>query len=278
MRQKRHKLLLQSIYPLHTEKSNRKFPINYIPNMSNNICNRLHRNNINTISTNKKNLGSLLVNNKDKTNDINCALFVETKTKPEDNVQYRDWSIIRHDSNIVNHNSSGDSLAQIHPSLGMKKRNALRINHPLNDALHFMIPFRNDEVHPFLIYNHPTSFLEEAILNMAVNYKFSLIIGDFNINNSRKRRNLNNFLQKSNFHMAETPPTSIMPNNEDTTPDSIVYSSHMRYLIQNVDVIPGLGSDHSSIILNLDMNINLKAADRSVYCFQKSKMESINQS
>ncbi|KAL3275131.1 hypothetical protein HHI36_019901 [Cryptolaemus montrouzieri] len=160
----------------------------------------------------------------------------------------------------------------------MNKRNAPRINNPLNDALHFMIPFGNDEVHIFLIYNHPTSYLEETSLNMAENYIFSLIIGHFNINNSRKRRILNNFLQKSNFHMAETPPTFIMPNNEDTTLDSIVCSSHMRYLIQNVHVIPDLRSYHLSIILNLDMNINLNAANRSVYCFQKSNMESINQS
>ncbi|KAL3272970.1 hypothetical protein HHI36_014427, partial [Cryptolaemus montrouzieri] len=191
-----------------------------------------------------------------------------TNIKSEDNVQNRDWSIIRHYSNNLNHNNRGGSLAQIHPSLGMKKRNAPRINNPLNDALHLMIPFGNCEVHIFLIYNHPTFYLEETILNMAVNYKFSLIIGDFNINNIRNRRNLNNFLQKSNFHMAETPPTFIMPNNEDATPHSIVYSSHMKYLIQKVDVIPNLGSDHLSIILNLDMNINLNVADRSVYCFK----------
>ncbi|KAL3282073.1 hypothetical protein HHI36_005272, partial [Cryptolaemus montrouzieri] len=147
-----------------------------------------------------------------------------TKTKAEDSVQYKDWSIVRHDGNIINHNIRGGSLAQIHPSLGMRKRNAPRINNPLNDSIYFIIHIENDELHIFLIYNHPTSYLEEIILNMAVNYKYSLIIGDFNINNSKKRRNLNNFLQRSSFSMAETPPTFIMPNNEDTTPDLILFS------------------------------------------------------
>ncbi|KAL3279341.1 hypothetical protein HHI36_016848 [Cryptolaemus montrouzieri] len=156
----------------------------------------------------------------------------------------------------------------------MRKRNAPRINNPLNDSIHFIIPIENDELHIFLIYNHPTSYLEETILNMAVNYKYSLIIGDFNINNSKKRRNLNNFLQRSSFSMAETPPTFIMPNNEDTTPDLILFSPNMKNFIENIDVIPDLGSEHLSIILSLNVDITMKLD--KFYCFRKANMENIN--
>ncbi|KAL3284928.1 hypothetical protein HHI36_019060, partial [Cryptolaemus montrouzieri] len=43
-----------------------------------------------------------------------------------------------------------------------------------------------------------------------------------------------------------TPPTFIMPNNEDTTPDLILFSPNMKNFIENIDVIPDLGSEHYS--------------------------------
>ncbi|KAL3286653.1 hypothetical protein HHI36_001152, partial [Cryptolaemus montrouzieri] len=109
---------------------------------------------------------------------------------------------------------------------------------------------------------------------MAVNYKYSLIIGDFNINNSKKRRNLNNFLQRSSFSMAETRPTFIMPNNEDTMPDLILFSPNMKNFIESIDVIPDLGSEHLSIILSLNVDITMKLD--KFYCFRKANMENIN--
>ncbi|KAL3276134.1 hypothetical protein HHI36_020853 [Cryptolaemus montrouzieri] len=148
----------------------------------------------------------------------------------------------------------------------MRKRNAPRINDPLNDSINFIIPIENDELHIFLIYNHPTSYLEETTLNMSVNYKYSLIIGDFNINNSKKRRNLNNFLHRSSFSMAETPT--------NTMPDLILFSPNMKNFIENIDVIPDLRSEHLSIILSLNVDITMKLD--KFYCFCKANMENIN--
>ncbi|KAL3273277.1 hypothetical protein HHI36_014731 [Cryptolaemus montrouzieri] len=74
--------------------------------------------------------------------------------------------------------------------------------------------------------------------------------------------------------MAETPPTFIMPNNEDTTPDLILFSPNMKNFIENIDVIPDLGSEHLSIILSLNVDITMKLD--KFYCFRKANMENIN--
>ena len=157
-----------------------------------------------------------IINHTIEKHNINCALFVESKTKPDANTNYQNWHILRCDGNIVNNNIRGGSLVQVHPNLKMGKANAPQINNPLNNALHFTIPFQDDKLHIFLIYIHPSSNIEENIFSKAMQYKYAMIIGDFNINQT-KRKQLNNFLKNTHFVKVDTPPTFIMPNNPDST-------------------------------------------------------------
>ena len=195
-----------------------------------------------------------LINHTIEKYDIKCALFVESKTKPEANTKYRNWNVLRHDGNIANVNIRGGSLVQAHPSLNLGKANAPVINNTLNDVLHFTFPFKEDKLHIFLVYIHPTSSIENSIFNMAMRYKYALIIGDFNVNSAAKRKQLNDFIRNTNFVKATTPPTFIMPNNNDSTPDLVLHTKNITHNLCKIDVLPDIGSDHLSLIIAFDSN------------------------
>lgn len=155
--------------------------------------------------------------------------------------------------------------------------NAPRINNPLNDCLHFAVPFKEEFLHVFLVYIHPTLPIEENIFAMAARMKYSLIIGDFNVNNPTKRKQLNRLLVNANFSTATTPPTFIMTNNADSTPDLIIYSNNISNNICEVDCLPDLGSDHLSIKLTIDFEqpLNFAQQHRNLN-FKKANIARIN--
>lgn len=203
--------------------------------------------NINSYSRKK-----YLINNFIENNDIEATLFVESKTNPESNTTYRNWDIIQADGNIVNRNVRGGSLVQINPRLKMKKCNSPRINNPLNECIHFAVPFKEDVIHIFLIYIHATSRIENSILIMASLFKYAIIIGDFNINEVKKRQ-IRNFLNTSNFQQRKTKPTFLMANNEDSTPDLLLHTQNIREDIE-VELTPDLASDHLAFIVKIAGN------------------------
>ena len=194
-----------------------------------------------------------IINNTIEKHNINCALFVESKTKPDSNTSYRNWTILQRDGNMINNNVRGGTLVQMHPALKMGKANPPRINNPLNEATHFTIPFQEDLLHVFVVYIHPTSNIEESIFMMAARFKYAMIVGDFNIN-AAKCRQLNQFLGNSDFIKADTPPTFLMPNNNDSTPDILLFKKIISSNVTGIDVIPDVGSDHLSIKINFDLN------------------------
>lgn len=220
-----------------------------------------------------------LVNRTIETYDVGCALFVESKTKPEQNTNYRNWNILRHDGNVVNRNIRGGSLVQINPVFKMTKRNSPCIGNILNDVLHFSIPFQDEGLHIFLAYIHPHSPIEETIFTMALRYKYVLIVGDFNVNNGFKRRQLNNFLKNSKFLKADIPPTFIMPNNTDSTPDLVLYSNALKdnNTVKDIELLPDIGSDHLSIKISLDLGASTVGVEQQFkYMFRKANIENIN--
>lgn len=193
-----------------------------------------------------------IINHTIENHKINCALFVESKTKPDTDTTYQNWNILRCNGNIVNHNIRGGSLVQVHPNLKMGKANPPQINNPLNNALHFTLPFQDDKLHIFLIYIHPSSNIEENIFTKATQYKYAIIIGDFNINQT-KRKQIDNFLKNTEFAKVDTPPTFIMPNNPDSTPDLVLHTSNISNNILGVELLPDIGSDHLSIKIEFDL-------------------------
>lgn len=229
--------------------------------------------NINSYNNKKR-----LINHYIQNNDISCTLFVETKTKNDSTIGYQNWNVIHHPGNIVNTNLRGGSLIQLHPRFQLIKTNAPSINNPLNDCIHVAIPFKNDQLHLFLVYFHPNSLIEETVFTKANLYKYSIIIGDFNINNSRKKRQLTRFLTTSGFNKYETEPTFIMPNNEDTTPDLILYSANLKNNIKRAEVIADLGADHLGIQLFFDMEAALTtySYNHVKYKFQKCDIDQVN--
>lgn len=217
-----------------------------------------------------------LINNTIEKYNIKSALFVETKTKPQHEISYRNWDIIKHDGNITNLNTRGGSLAMSHSSLNMKKCNGPLIRNPLNEVLHIIFPLKNEELHVFLLYVHPNGEIEETILNMAVRYQYCIIIGDLNLNTAAKHKKLKDFLKNSNCIMAKTPPTFLMPNNNDSTPDRIIYSNSLDNCLKTIDVIPDLGADHQAIIFKLQVTLNNSINDELHYNFHKSNIKKIN--
>lgn len=186
-----------------------------------------------------------LINNTIDKLKISCALFVETKTRPQSNTTYKNWQILRRDGVVLNQNIRGGSLVQVHPTFRMQKMNSPSINNPWNEALHFAIPFKEDKLHIFVVYMHPNSSIEENVFTMASSKKYAMIIGDFNINNQTKRKHLKALLRNRNFSVASTPPTFVMPNNMDSTPDLVIYSNNMENCIgiqYRLYSRPGLGS------------------------------------
>lgn len=119
-----------------------------------------------------------LSNNIITKNKIKCVLFVETKKGTS--TTFHDWDELRFDGNIVNTNTSGGSLVQVHPSLKMVKANVSRIKNPLNSAVHFNV-LSNDYLHIFLVHFHASACIEETVFTMVALYKYSIIIVNFNV-------------------------------------------------------------------------------------------------
>lgn len=206
---------------------------------------------------------------------INCNAFVETKNDANTNVNYKDWTIVTHKGNIINKNIRGGSLFQFHPGTSMRKENAPKINDPRNDALHISIPFMEDRLHILLVYVHNNAPIENSILIKCKLYKYVILLGDFNPNYS-KRKQITNFIQTSNFTQIITPPTFLMANNRDTTPDLIFCTQNITNAITKLELIPDLGSDHLSIILSINTINPIISATTKTPNFNKSDIAKIN--
>lgn len=216
-----------------------------------------------------------LINNYIENNNIQCAMFVETKTKKDSNTSHRNWNTLRLDGNQIHNHARGGSLIQIHPDLKMGKANPPRINNPLNECLHFTIPFLDDKLHIFLVYIHPHSRIEENIFTMSTLYKYSLIVGDFNVNNRVKKRQLNNFIQNTGFCKYVTPPTFLMQHNNDSTPDILLHTSNISNNLK-VELTPDLCSDHLSLHISLDKQMPITNNRLLRYNFAKTDINKIN--
>lgn len=203
-------------------------------------------------------------------------MLVEAKTTENSNTSYNDWSVIQFNGNQIHNKTRGGSLVQAQPNLGIGKANPPTINHDLNECIHFTVPFADDKLHIFLVYIHPMAKIEENIFIKASLYKYSLIVGDFNANNRAKKRQLNNFLQNSNFQKWETAPTFIMPNNNDTTPDLILHTANITNNILKVEETPDLGSDHLGLIITLDLQKAIQSNEVLRYNFSKMDIKKIN--
>lgn len=217
-----------------------------------------------------------LINHFVENNDINCVLLVETKTKKEDNVEYRNWNTIQLKGNQITNLPRGGSIVQTHPCLKIRKENPPSINNPLNETIHFSIPFLEDRLHLFLVYIHPNSKIEENIYTKASLYKYAIIIGDFNINRT-KQKQLNNFLENSDFRKYDTAPTFIMPNNRDTTPDIILHTKNITNNIKQVELISDLGSDHLGFKIQFDLILNIPDEEIIKYNLNKCNIDKINE-
>lgn len=228
--------------------------------------------NINSYNTKKQILYNYIENN-----NINCVMLVETKTKCSNmDTRYRNWKTLQLNGNLITNYARGGSMIQTHPNLNMGKANPPKINNLLNECLHITIPFQNDHLHIFLVYIHPTSKIEENVFVKASLYKYAIIIGDLNVNKT-KNKQIYNFTNNTNFEKWITPPTFLMENNNDTTPDIILYSQNLKNNFQSVVLTPDLGSDH------LAMHIQFKLDSPPTifqpitkFDFKKSNVEKIN--
>lgn len=228
-------------------------------------------NNINSYQRKKH-----LVNHFVENNNISCILLVETKTKTDNNTSYRDWNTIQLNGSHITNIPRGGSLVQAHPNLKIRKENSPSINNHLNETIHFSIPFLEDRLHLFLVYIHPTARIEENIFVKASLYKYALIIGDFNINRS-KQKQLNTFLQNSDFKKYDTAPTFLMPNNRDTTPDIILHTNNITNNITQVELTADLGSDHLGFKLKLDLQQITPIEVIRKYSFNKCNIDKVNE-
>ncbi|XP_066157777.1 uncharacterized protein [Euwallacea fornicatus] len=135
----------------------------------------------------------------------------------------------------------------------MAKANPPVLNNNLNECIHFTLPFSTEKIHIFVVYIHPCSDIEPNIFTKASLYKHALMVGDFNINR-RKKQQLKNFLENSDFEQRHTPPTFLMPQNPDSTPDILLHTMNLRDNVKNINLTNELGSDHLSITFNIDLN------------------------
>lgn len=217
-----------------------------------------------------------IINNYIEKHDINCTLFVEAKTTLNSNTQYRNWDKISFSGNQIHNKTRGGSLVQAHPTLKMGKENPPRINNLLNETIHFTVPFLGEKLHIFLVYIHPHSRIEETIFTKASLYKYSIIIGDVNLNRQKKKQ-LSNFLNNTNFEQHQTPPTFLMPNNPDSTPDILLYTKNIKQNFSKVDIIPDIGSDHLAIYVEFDLQtVPLLYQPEIKYNFTKCDIEKVN--
>ncbi|KAH1027255.1 hypothetical protein HUJ05_000801 [Dendroctonus ponderosae] len=58
-----------------------------------------------------------------------------------------------------------------------------------------------------------------------------------------------------NFSRRETPPTFLMPENDDTTPDLLLHTTNLTNYINNIQLTNELGSDHMAITFGLDLTL-----------------------
>ena len=185
-----------------------------------------------------------LIYNFIESNNIDLVLLVEAKIKSDTTIKYRDWKIIQHNGNQITNHARGGSLILAKPNINLKKQNSPAINNKLNECTHISISMNNaDELHIFLVYIHPFSKIEESILTKASLYKHSIIIGDFNCNKS-KTRQIDNFLANSSFKKMKTNHTFILTNNNDSTPDLMLYSDSLKNIFSDITLFPDFGSDH----------------------------------
>lgn len=207
--------------------------------------------------------------------NTNCAMFVETKTKPESITDYKDWTIIKKNGNITNQNVRGGSLIQAAPYLKIQKANAPAVNNPLNEITHFAVPFQDDFLHVFLCYIHPTSIIEETLFTKAALYRYAIIIGDLNVNPT-KTSQIQTFLKNSSFIQANTPPTFIMANNPDSTPDIILYTKNIQNNISYIDTVPDIGSDHLGFEIKIDTKAPTNEEIHYKINISKCNIQSVN--
>lgn len=185
--------------------------------------------------------------------DIDGCMLVETKTKIDQTPSYRNWQFLCKHGSVLN-NARGGAAALFKPNARIGKANPPSLNNPLNECLHFTIPYGNDKIHFFLVYIHPFSDIEQNIFNKVNLYKHAIVIGDFNINR-RKSKQLKTFLENSDFIRRETPPTFLMPENDDTTPDLLLHTTNLTNLIDNIQLTNELGSDHLAITFEIDLTV-----------------------
>lgn len=228
-------------------------------------------NNINSYQ-NKKHL----LHNYVEKNNIGCTLLVETKHKQDTNIQYRNWNTFDFKGNRVTNYARGGSIIQAHPKLAMRKENSPSLNNPLNEAIHTSIPFQDDKLHIFLAYIHPTSRIDENIFIKAALYKYAIIIGDFNVNRTKKKQ-IDTFINNSNFTQYKTLPTFLMPNNTDSTPDIILYTKNLTNNFKSVELTPDIGSDHLAFKIKFNLQETTNDNDLIKYNFNKCDVEKVNQ-
>lgn len=217
-----------------------------------------------------------LINNYIENNNVGGVMFVESKTNENSSTAYRDWDVIQYNGYQLHNHTRGGSLVQMQPELRMGKANAPIINNPLNECIHFTIPFLDDKLHIFLVYIHPHSRIEENIFTKSTLYKYSLIVGDFNIGSRIKKKQLNDFIKNTNFSKYDTPPTFIMPQNNDSTPDILLYSTNIKNNLLSVEVIPDLCSDHLSFKITIDMQKPISCRKIVRYNFNNTNINEVN--
>lgn len=128
----------------------------------------------------------------------------------------------------------------------------------------------------FLVYNHPKNRQFENIFTKASLYQCSIIVGDFNLNNRAKKKQLTNFLKNSNCLRIETGLTFNMTNNEDSTVDIILCTNNLRQNIIKVEEIPDLGAEHLALKLSISMQQQIVEKEIIRYNFKKTDMDKVN--
>lgn len=65
--------------------------------------------------------------------------------------------------------------------------------------------------------------------------------------NQIKKKQLANFIKNTKFVKLKTPPTFLMTNNPDTTPDTILCTENIIKNFSKIELSPDLGADHLAI-------------------------------
>lgn len=205
-------------------------------------------------------------------------MFVETKTKESHNVQYKNWKTISKIGSVLNANVRGGSIIQAEQWMKLTKLNPPHMNNPWNETIHVAIPFKDDKLHFFLTYIHHTSNkIEENLLIKAAQYKYAIIIGDLNFNTA-KRKQINQFMKNSDFVQLKTPPTFIMENNPNSTPDAILYTKNIQPNIKFIELTPDLGSDHLALEFTLDLDATpTEYPQENIFLYDKCNIDEVNQ-